>query len=151
MIAIRSSTAQVRMLELTPDEKKVIIFFLAVNVAGLGVLAYKRTHPASLPGLSATAAGLPATADPAAAMTGTATAACAGRPGKELLTGTVDVNTADLRSLQRLPGIGPAMAQRIVDYRRQTGKFRTPRELSNVRGIGPKKLKLLLEHVSVGP
>ena len=139
------------MFGLTPDEKKVIIFFLAVNAVGLSILAYKRTHPVSMPGLSATATWLPATADPVAAVTGTATAVSAGRPGKDLLTGTIDVNTADLRSLQRLPGIGPAMAQRIVDYRRQTGKFRTPRELSNVRGIGPKKLKLLLEHVSVGP
>jgi competence protein ComEA len=134
------------MFGLTPDEKKVIIFFLAVNAVGLSILAYKRTHPAAMPGLRPSAAGLPAPADTAA--TATVTVA---RPGKELLTGKVNINAADLRSLQRLPGIGPAMAQRIVDYRRQAGTFHTTRELSKVKGIGPKKLKLLLEHVSIGP
>jgi competence ComEA-like helix-hairpin-helix protein len=136
------------MFGLTPDEKKVIIFFLAVNAAGLSVLAYKRTHPAALPGLSPAAAGLPVPADTAAA---SAAVAAPLRPGKELLTGRININNADLGALQRLPGIGPAMAQRIVAYRRQAGKFGTARELTNVKGIGPKKLKLLLEHVSVGP
>lgn len=138
------------MLGLTPDERKVIIFFLAVNSAGLAVLAYKRTHPAALPGLSATAAGFPASADTAATVAAPADAARLTRPSKELLTGTVNINTAGLRSLQRLPGVGPATAGRIVDYRKRAGKFTSPNELSNVKGIGPKKLKLLLEHVTVG-
>ncbi len=50
-----------------------------------------------------------------------------------------------------MPGIGPAMAKRIVDYRRDVRRFDHPGQLSNVKGIGPKKLKLLLEHVTVGP
>ncbi len=145
------------MIGLTPDEKKVIIFFLAVNAIGLGVLVYKRTHPAQLPGLKAVAAGLPAATDSAAGADSSAAAAqqpaayAAARPKKELVTGKININQADQNLLQRLPGIGPAMARRIVDYRKTGGKFRTARELGNVKGIGPKKLKLLLEHVSVGP
>ncbi|HTY09324.1 MAG TPA: helix-hairpin-helix domain-containing protein [Candidatus Edwardsbacteria bacterium] len=138
------------MIGLTPDEKKVIIFFLAVNAVGLGLLAYKRAHPSQLPGLRETAAGLPAAADSMAAAPPTAPAEF-GRPKKELLTGRIDINRADEGLLQRLPGIGPAMAKRIVDYRRSEGGFKSVRELGEVKGIGRKKLKLLLEHVSVGP
>jgi competence ComEA-like helix-hairpin-helix protein len=139
------------MIGLTPDEKKVILFFLAVNAIGLGVLAYKRTHPAHLPGLKPEAAGLPAAPDSAAIAVPQTASYDYARPKKELLSGRIDINQADEGTLQRLPGIGPAMAQRIAVYRRTEGRFRTPRELGNVKGIGPKKLKLLLEHVSVGP
>ncbi|MDI6741009.1 MAG: helix-hairpin-helix domain-containing protein [Candidatus Edwardsbacteria bacterium] len=139
------------MLGLTPDEKKVIIFFLAVNAVGLGLLAFKRTHPQALLGLKETAAGLPAPADTGTAGAKSASSDQIQRPEKELLSGTVNINTADPQTLQRLPGIGPAMAQRIIDYRRGAGKFNKPAELAKVKGIGPKKLKLLVEHVSVGP
>ncbi|MCU0607708.1 MAG: helix-hairpin-helix domain-containing protein [Candidatus Edwardsbacteria bacterium] len=137
------------MLALTPDERRVILFFLAANAAGLGLLAFKRSHPTALPGLRPEAAGLPAAADTAAAPAPAAAGQI--RPGKELLTGTVDINAADEQTLQRLPGIGPAMARRIAEHRRTVGRFRSPRELGRVKGIGPKKLKLLLEHVTVGP
>jgi competence protein ComEA len=53
--------------------------------------------------------------------------------------GEVDVNTADSEELQRLPGVGPAMAQRILTARQSFGGFRTPQDLLEVRGIGPKK------------
>jgi competence ComEA-like helix-hairpin-helix protein len=139
------------MIGLTPDEKKVILFFLAVNAIGLGVLVYKRTHPASLPGLKPVAAGLPATADSNVTAVPQPPPLDYTRPKKELLTGKININQADESTLQQLPGIGPAMAQRIAVYRRTEGRFRTTRELGNVKGIGPKKLKLLLEHVSVGP
>ena len=142
---------QIAMIGLTPDEKKIIIFFLAVNAIGLGVLAYKRAHPAQLSGLRASATGLPAGADSIVAPVPQTAPADYGRPRKELLSGRIDINQADQNLLQRLPGIGPAMAQRITDYRRSEGRFRSARELGNVKGIGPKKLKLLLEHVSVGP
>ena len=139
------------MMGLTPDEKKIIIFFLAVNAIGLGMLAYKRAHPAQLPGLRASAVGLPTGADSAAPPVPQPVPAGYGRPKKELLSGRIDINQADENLLQRLPGIGPAMAQRIADYRHSEGRFHSTRELGNVKGIGPKKLKLLLEHVSVGP
>ncbi len=143
------------MLGLTPDERKVVIFFLAANALGLAVLAYKRTHPSALPELSATAAGLPEPADgdsaAAAAMPEGQHGQPSVRPTKQLLSGKVDINRADIGSLQRLPGIGPAMARRIIDHRGREGRFTAPEQLAQVKGIGPKKLKLLLEHVSVGP
>jgi competence protein ComEA len=52
---------------------------------------------------------------------------------------TVDINTADATALETLDGIGPSLAQRILDYRTAHGGFRTVNDLQNVPGIGPKK------------
>ena len=60
----------------------------------------------------------------------------------------VDVNTAGVAELERLPEVGPALARRIVDYRTQHGPFQRPEELSNVRGIGPKMYEVLKNYVN---
>ena len=57
--------------------------------------------------------------------------------------GTVNLNAADDTELQRLPGVGPAMAQRILDYRRANGRFRSIEDLMNITGIGEKKFARL--------
>ncbi|MFB3902278.1 MAG: ComEA family DNA-binding protein [Acidobacteriota bacterium] len=55
----------------------------------------------------------------------------------------VDINTATIAELDTLPGIGPAIAARIIDFRSRHGPFRRVEDLMNVRGIGEKKfLKL---------
>ena len=53
----------------------------------------------------------------------------------------VNINTADLAELDLLPGVGPVTAQRIIDYRRQIGRFTSVDQLLDVKGIGPKKLE----------
>jgi comEA protein len=63
--------------------------------------------------------------------------------------GVVDLNSADEAALIELPGIGPAIARRILAYRREHGVFSSVKELQNVRGIGPKTLERLRQHVSV--
>ncbi|MFW6107092.1 MAG: ComEA family DNA-binding protein [bacterium] len=49
----------------------------------------------------------------------------------------VDVNAADVRELELLPGIGPAKASRIVEYRRAHGPFDSLDDLRRVPGVGP--------------
>ena len=51
----------------------------------------------------------------------------------------VNINTAGLEELQKLNGIGPKMAERIIEYRQTNGNFKTVEEIQKVRGIGPKK------------
>ena len=63
-------------------------------------------------------------------------------------SGRVNVNTANSSELESIPGIGPAIAQRIIDYRNQHGNFARPEDLINVRGIGKSKLSQILPHVT---
>ncbi len=52
----------------------------------------------------------------------------------------ININLANSRELENLPGIGPALAQRIVDDREARGAFRSVEDISRVKGIGDKKL-----------
>ena len=63
-------------------------------------------------------------------------------------SGRVNVNTASASELESLPGIGPSIAKRIIDYRSQHGNFSRPEDLINVRGIGKAKLAQILPHVT---
>jgi len=63
--------------------------------------------------------------------------------------GLVNINTATLDQLETLPGIGPALGQRIVDYRTQHGPFHSVEDLLNVSGIGEKRLADIKSKVTV--
>lgn len=61
----------------------------------------------------------------------------------------LDLNTATAAELQTLPGIGPVLAERILDYRAEIGGFSTVEQLMEVRGIGEKKLDAIKDLVVV--
>ncbi|MFG1905334.1 helix-hairpin-helix domain-containing protein [Kribbella sp. NPDC048928] len=61
----------------------------------------------------------------------------------------VNLNTATLDQLDTLPGVGPVLAQRILDFRTQNGPFTTVDQLQEVPGVGPKKFDSLKPHVSI--
>ena len=67
------------------------------------------------------------------------------------LSEPLDLNSATLDELIDLPGIGPVLAQRIIEYRERHGGFRTLEELLEIRGIGPKRFEQLKGRVRLGP
>ena len=62
----------------------------------------------------------------------------------------VDINNASENELQRLSGIGPALAKRIIDYRQTHGNFTRPEDLLRVSGIGQAKLNNIRAQIQVG-
>ncbi len=66
-------------------------------------------------------------------------------------TGTVNINTADAATLDRLlDGVGPSKAQAIITYRKANGPFRSAADLAKVKGIGEATVKRNAARISVG-
>ncbi len=61
----------------------------------------------------------------------------------------VNINTATMNELITLPRIGPKMAQRIIDYRREHGPFLTKKDIIKIKGIGPKTYEHLKHRIRV--
>lgn len=61
----------------------------------------------------------------------------------------ININSANLQELQRINGVGPAIAQRIIDYRNTHGAFTQVDDLQKVRGIGPKTMERIRPQVTV--
>ncbi|NJN79515.1 MAG: ComEA family DNA-binding protein [Anaerolineales bacterium] len=64
-------------------------------------------------------------------------------------TDLVNINTATLEELDSLPGIGPTIAQRIIDYRDENGPFNTIEDILNVSGIGPSTFEEIQDLITV--
>lgn len=92
------------------------------------------------------AVGVPAAPDAGPAASGDPTAAsgrAAGPPGK------VDLNLATAEQLDALSGVGPVMAQRILEWRTRNGRFTRVEQLREVEGIGERRFSQLRELVTV--
>jgi competence protein ComEA len=63
--------------------------------------------------------------------------------------GKVNINTANLEELQKISGIGESLAQRIINYRTDNGKFKKVEDLKNVSGIGDKKYESIKDQICI--
>lgn len=73
--------------------------------------------------------------------------------GGEASTGSggrkININQADESKLQDIPGVGPSMASRIIDYRNTNGRFKTIEDLKNVSGIGDKRFESMKDMITI--
>ncbi|RJQ32595.1 MAG: hypothetical protein C4562_02965 [Actinobacteria bacterium] len=72
-----------------------------------------------------------------------------GNQSGQSANGKININTASEKELEELPGVGPTLAERIVDYRKQQGSIKSIDELSQIEGIGPKKFSKIKEEASL--
>ncbi|WP_276838508.1 ComEA family DNA-binding protein [Anaerovibrio lipolyticus] len=71
-------------------------------------------------------------------------------PGKgESADGKININTAGIEELIRIPGVGKATAQRIIDYRAQNGTFEDIEDLKKIKGIGKAKFEKMAPKITI--
>jgi competence protein ComEA len=85
---------------------------------------------------------VPRAGAPGAAAAGTGVAAAGGAAA-----GPISLNTATVEQLDQLEGVGPATAQKILEWRKQHGGFRSVDDLKQISGIGPKRFESLKDKV----
>ena len=106
------------MLDLTNDERRVVIFILLIYLLGLGInFACKHfTAGKSL-----------------------------GRLNQSL--GKININTADKKLLMSISGIGDRLSQRIIDFRELNKGFKSPEELKGIKGITEAKFDKIKDYI----
>jgi len=116
------------MLDLTKQGKRVIVFLMATALLGIGIICYKNLRY---------------------------------RPRIEIISDSqelereirdskiVNINTATKEEIVKLRGIGPALAETIIEYRAAYGPFRNKEELKNIKGIGRVKYDEIEKYIKV--
>jgi competence protein ComEA len=134
----------------------VVILGLS-SVVGMAWSIFRASAPTPTPARPAasareTAPSQPAPTPPAAtpqALGAAADAPAAPAPSAAPHRRRINLNTASSAELQLLPGVGPAVAQRIIDHRASSGPFKRIQDLDGVRGIGPRTLDKLRDLVTI--
>ncbi|HVQ78290.1 MAG TPA: helix-hairpin-helix domain-containing protein [Candidatus Binatia bacterium] len=149
------------------SEVKLLLVLAGAVLAGLGAREWRAGFPEHADRLERLDRD-PAAAPPAYAARGESSAArghgpvgpCPASPPPPLapgvparveeMVGPVDVNRASAEELARLPGVGPALARRIVEERERGGRFASPDALRRVLGMGPRTLTAIRARVTAG-
>ena len=117
----------------TRDQDRIAVIWLGVAaLIGLGALAWQQRHP------------------PIVLSREVSVEQAAAWNSRLEVARRIDINTAGVAELECLPGVGPALASRIVADRQAHGSFRSLEELSRVPGIGPKTSEALQTYVAIG-
>jgi len=134
---------------LTPSERRgALVVVLLLGLGAARDLIVARLAPATPPPRPEPAGARPTVLEPEPGTSGpTADAPAPAAPAP--LPPVLDLNRADAEDLDRLPGIGPVLARRILDQRARAGPFRSVDELRAVRGVGPRLLERLRPRVTV--
>lgn len=69
--------------------------------------------------------------------------------GFAVIPAKININSDSVSELAKLPKVGPALAKRILEYRKQNGNFKKPSEIKKVKGIGPKIYQQIQPYISV--
>ena len=117
---------------MSKQEKLVIIFLLSCAVVGLAVSFYRK---ARLPEIRVVPCSVREES--------------AHLENRILSRHLVNINTSDADKLTLLPGIGPALAEKIVAYRRKNGFFLSPEDITKVSGIGETKYESIKDSIIV--
>ena len=121
-------------MKLTKDEQQAVAFVAAVIVLGMGARWVRRPE--------AIFTDLAAVDAESLAIASAQVGAAEKRRRQPLADGErIAVNAVDANELDRLPGVGPSLARRIVAYRDSAGFFRSAEDLRAVRGFGPSMLE----------
>lgn len=144
---------------MTKGEIRTVLFVAVSMLAGGLVLLVKQFDAGFMPDLAPAAADrLPAVADKGGPVSGGPAMSASSddiprMSDDNLLVSDgklrVPINTAPASELQKLPGIGPTLAERIIAFRKQSGAFVTVEQLLEVKGIGPAKLGRLRPFVEL--
>ena len=128
---------------MTNDEKRALSFLLALIFLSAALRLARLPDPITLPDS--------ATLDLAAHVDATrAAVAEEERLDRPLAEGErLDPNSASSPELQRLPGVGQALAERIIEDRDRNGRYRTLADLDRVSGVGPRMLERLAPHLQL--
>jgi competence ComEA-like helix-hairpin-helix protein len=117
-------------------ERLVVLLLTAAFLVGSGISYYRHTR--------AVRQRQPVRVSGARGTTDTVGPDTPGEPAP------LDLNLASARQLDDLPGIGPTLAMRIIEFRSRAGGFRSIEQLKQVPGIGPKRFAALQGLVTVG-
>ena len=127
----------------TKNEQKVFLFLSVIFLAGVAVKAYKAyIDPNDPPQFDYAVSDSVFIARSATVMNDSLSATAQHQR-------KIDLNTATKSQLVTLPGIGEAMAERIILHREEKGSFKSINDLKKIKGIGEKKFEKLKPHIEV--